>query len=123
MDEKLLRHILSNLISNAIKYSPQGGTVSFDVTCNADAVLFRISDQGIGIPEEDLPHLFESFYRAGNVGNVSGTGLGLSIVKRSVDRHGGIIEVESLPGKSTTFRVTIPLQQTVQSCKKHPLPS
>ncbi|WP_194269958.1 PAS domain-containing sensor histidine kinase [Candidatus Methylospira mobilis] len=112
MDEKLLRHILSNLLSNAIKYSPHGGTVSFGAACNADAVVFKICDQGIGIPEEDLPHLFESFHRAGNVGNISGTGLGLSIVKRSVERHGGDIEIESRLGLNTTFLVTIPLQQT-----------
>ena len=109
MDEKLLRHILSNLLSNAIKYSPQGGTVHFDLVCDRVAATFKVRDEGIGIPEADQANLFDSFYRASNVGTISGTGLGLAIVKKSVDSHGGTIAVNSEVGVGTTFIVTIPL--------------
>jgi signal transduction histidine kinase len=108
VDEKLLRHILSNLLSNAIKYSPQGGLVHFDLVCQQEEVIFRVQDQGIGIPSDDQVKLFDSFHRASNVGTISGTGLGLAIVKKSVDLHGGSIAVKSEVGVGTTFIVTIP---------------
>lgn len=111
MDERLLRHIFSNLLSNAIKYSPAGGTVHFELTCQKREAIFRIRDEGIGIPPEDLERLFESFHRATNVGQIAGTGLGLAIVKRSVDLHGGKISVNSEVGVGTTFIVTIPLNK------------
>jgi len=106
-DEKLLRHIFGNLLSNAIKYSPQGGKVLFRVSSSQGRVAFEVSDQGIGIPAEELPHLFEWFHRASNVGEIQGTGLGLAIVKNSVDLHGGRIEVDSVVGQGTRFTVTI----------------
>ncbi|WP_431097631.1 ATP-binding protein [Polaromonas aquatica] len=106
-DEKLLRHIFGNLLSNAIKYSPQGGKVLFRVFSSEGRVAFEVSDQGIGVPAEELPHLFEWFHRASNVGEIQGTGLGLAIVKNSVDLHGGRIEVSSVVGKGTRFTVTI----------------
>lgn len=109
LDEKLLRHILNNLLSNAIKYSPKGGNVYFNLVCTSSVAIFRIQDEGIGIPELDKIQLFESFYRASNVGTISGTGLGLAIVKRSVDSHGGSITVESEVGVGTTFVVSLPL--------------
>jgi PAS domain S-box-containing protein len=109
MDEKLLGHIITNLLSNAIKYSPSGGTVRFDLICTESSVVFRVQDSGIGIPQEDLETLFESFQRASNVGGIPGTGLGLAIVKRCVDLHGGQIAVESEVGVGTTFTVTLPL--------------
>ncbi|MBD2072535.1 PAS domain S-box protein [Phormidium sp. FACHB-592] len=108
MDEKLLQHILINLLSNALKYSPEGGEVTFALSHAADTAIFQIQDAGIGIPAPDLKKLFASFYRATNVGNISGTGLGLSIVKRAVDSHGGNITVTSTVGKGTTFTVTLP---------------
>jgi PAS domain S-box-containing protein len=106
-DEKLLRHIFGNLLSNAIKYSPQGGKVSFRVFSSGERVAFEVADQGIGIPAEELPHLFEWFHRASNVGEIQGTGLGLAIVKNSVDLHGGRIKVASVVGQGTRFTVTI----------------
>jgi PAS domain S-box-containing protein len=109
IDEKLLRQILSNLLSNAIKYSPSGSTVQFNLTYVNDNAVFQIQDQGIGIPPEDQPHLFNSFHRAKNVGTIQGTGLGLAIVKQCVDLHGGEITVKSEIGKGTTFTVTLPL--------------
>ena len=113
MDEKLLRPILSNLLSNAIKYSPKGSTVHFDFICEQGEAIFRVQDQGIGIPAADQAQLFDSFYRASNVGTISGTGLGLAIVKKSVDLHGGQITVASVVGVGTTFTVTLPLNKQV----------
>jgi len=109
LDEKLLRHILTNLLSNAIKYSPQDSTIQFEVIFQDESVIFEIKDQGIGIPTEDQKKLFESFYRAKNVGKIPGTGLGLAIVKQAVDIHGGKIMVASEVGVGTTIRVKIPL--------------
>jgi PAS domain S-box-containing protein len=109
IDEKLLRQILSNLLSNAIKYSPIGSTIQFNLTYVNDNAVFQIKDQGIGIPPEDQPHLFNSFHRAKNVGTIQGTGLGLAIVKQCVDLHGGEITVKSEIGKGATFTVTLPL--------------
>ncbi|MCF8167884.1 MAG: PAS domain S-box protein [Rhodoferax sp.] len=106
-DEKLLGHILGNLISNAIKYSPNGGEVGFKVYRQAEDLVFEVSDQGIGIPGDEIAHLFESFHRSSNVGNIQGTGLGLAIVKNSVDLHGGRIEVRSELGKGTCFTVRL----------------
>jgi PAS domain S-box-containing protein len=109
LDEKLLRHILSNLLSNALKYSPEGSTVQFDLTCLNNKAIFQIRDQGIGIPPADQTRLFESFHRANNVGTIQGTGLGLAIAKQCVDLHQGEITFTSEVGKGTTFTVTLPL--------------
>ena len=109
LDRNLLQHILTNLVSNAIKYSPQDSNVCLNGVCDGTKVIFQIQDRGIGIPPESLPRLFESFHRAKNVGKTPGTGLGLSIVKRCVDLHGGQIEVSSELGTGTTFTVTLPL--------------
>ncbi len=108
-DAKLLRQILSNLISNAIKYSPKGGTVSLQLTCEDKKVIFSCADEGIGIPPEDERKLFDSFSRASNVGMIGGTGLGLSIVKKCVELHSGEIAVESEVGVGTTFTVSLPI--------------
>lgn len=107
-DERLLRHALGNLLSNAVKYSPEGGTVRLEVSCTPEELAFAVRDEGIGLPAEDLPRLFETFYRASNAGNIPGSGLGLAIVKRSVELHGGSVAVESEPGRGSCFRVTIP---------------
>jgi two-component system sensor histidine kinase/response regulator len=107
-DEKLLRHILGNLLSNALKYSPGGQGVIFHIRCSTEAVVFDVQDQGIGIPADELPHLFGNFHRASNVGDIPGTGLGLSIVKRAVESHGGSIGVQSKLGSGTLFTVRIP---------------
>lgn len=123
MDEKLLRQILCNLLSNAIKYSDRGSRIHFDLTFSEaeftspqleltppeKVAIFRIKDEGIGIPLEDRPRMFETFYRAKNVGTISGTGLGLAIVKRSVELHGGQIEVGSEVGVGTVVTVTLPV--------------
>ncbi len=110
MDEKLLHHIFGNLISNAVKYTPEGGIIKFEVACQHQSVLFTVQDPGIGIPPDSMGKLFRAFFRAGNVGTICGTGLGLSIVKHLVEIHQGIIQVESQVGVGSTFKVTLPLQ-------------
>ena len=113
MDEKLLRQIITNLITNAIKYSHQNTTIEFKVTVDFSVsspnVSFVISDRGIGIPEEDLEHLFSAFHRGKNVGILPGTGLGLSIVKNCIDIHNGTIVVNSKLNVGTEFTVTLPI--------------
>ncbi len=109
MDIHGLRHILMNLLSNAIKYSPNEEAIEFILTCQNQTAIFIIKDQGIGIPQEDLEHLFEPFRRAKNVGKVKGSGLGLAIVKQFVDLHKGTIKVESKTGQGTTLTLTMPL--------------
>ncbi|HMM84054.1 PAS domain S-box protein [Azohydromonas sp.] len=106
-DDKLLRFILGNLLSNALKYSPAGGDVVLTLRADAQALSIAVADRGIGIPPEDLPRLFEPFHRGRNVGTLPGTGLGLAIVRKAVDLHGGRIEVDSAPG-ATRFVVTLP---------------
>jgi PAS domain S-box-containing protein len=108
IDKKLMHHILTSLLSNAVKYSPQGGDVRVDLSCDEREVVLRVTDEGIGIPEEELPHLFNLFNQSHNVSAHSGTGLGLAITKRAVELHGGTITVESEVGVGTTFTVHLP---------------
>lgn len=108
-DEKILRQILSNLLSNAIKYSPENTIVRFNISFSGGEVTFLVQDQGIGIPEADQQHLFESFHRATNVGQIQGTGLGLAIVKKSVELHRGTMTFESVADQGTTFIVKLPI--------------
>lgn len=109
LDKKLVRQVISNLVANALKYSPDGTTVNVSLRAVEGEAIIKISDQGIGIPEADQKHLFEPFHRAANVGTVSGTGLGLVIAKESVELHGGSIAVESQVGSGTTFLVRFPI--------------
>jgi signal transduction histidine kinase len=109
LDERLLRHILTNLLTNAVKYSSEGAPVSFAVSRLATKVHFEVVDRGIGIPEEDQKWLFNAFQRGRNVGSIPGTGLGLVIVKRCVELHRGTIRIESAPGFGTQVEVEVPL--------------
>lgn len=113
LDERLIRHIASNLLANACKYSPAGSVVVLTLERQqsqaGDQLVLRVSDEGIGIPATDLPRLFESFHRGSNVGNRQGSGLGLAIVKHAVDLHHGKIDVASTPGAGTRFTVSLPL--------------
>jgi len=108
-DENLLQHILGNLLSNAIKYSLPGSNVQFNLFIQAETVIFRIQDWGIGIPKADLKQLFQPFHRAGNVGSNPGTGLGLAIAKKCIEACNGEIFVDSEVGIGTTFTVILPL--------------
>ncbi len=109
LDQKLLHLVLNNLLRNAVKYSPGGREVEFKVWQSEAWLRLSVRDRGIGIPAEDLPHLFESFFRASNVGRISGTGLGLHIVKSAVEACGGQIDVDSVAGEGTLFTVQFPL--------------
>jgi signal transduction histidine kinase len=91
-----MRQMLTNLLNNAIRYSPRGGTVIFRARYEPDAMLFEVEDQGPGIPPDELSHIFKDFYRASNVSEAGGMGLGLSIARKIVDAHGGEILVENL---------------------------
>ncbi len=108
-DANLLRHILGNLLANAIKYSPEHSKVKFELIAKEQQVIFRIQDWGIGIPTSDLQYLFEPFHRASNVGKTPGTGLGLAIVKSCVETHQGQIEINSEVNVGTTVTVTLPI--------------
>ena len=112
LDKITLRHILNNLLSNALKYSGSSATVELILSCSREPaeVKIEVSDRGIGIPQESQKHLFESFYRAGNVNTIPGTGLGLSIVKKSVDLYQGSITVNSEINQGTTIMVRLPIK-------------
>lgn len=109
-DDDLLRNIFVNLISNAIKFSPGSSRVGVDVKKLKENLRIDISDEGIGINEEDLAKIFDPFQRGKNTNGIQGTGLGLSIVKKAVDLMHGSIEVASKPGKGSVFTVTIPVK-------------
>lgn len=111
-DEKLLRTVLSNLLTNAVKYSPGRDRVEIDVRMQDSELTVSVQDYGIGIDPEELDTIFEPFTRAGNVSKIQGTGLGLSIAKRAVDLLGGQIGVVSEPGAQTCFTVSLPLTIT-----------
>jgi PAS domain S-box-containing protein len=108
-DKRLLRHIFSNLLSNAAKYSPVKSRIAFTIEREGLEAICRVRDQGLGIPEEDLKWLFNAFHRGRNVGHMPGTGLGLTIVKRCVELHQGKIEIQSSVNHGTTVTVRLPL--------------
>ena len=108
VDRWHLKNVLSNLLSNAVKYSPRDKVIRFTSETRKGLVKFVVQDEGIGIPNEDKPHLFQTFFRARNATHVQGTGIGLHIVKRYIDIMGGTITFESELNKGTTFRVEIP---------------
>jgi signal transduction histidine kinase len=116
-DAGLLRPIIGNLISNAVKYSPAGCKVAFRVWRECDEAVFEIDDQGIGIDPADHAQLFTAFHRGTNVGAVPGTGLGLAIVKRCVTAHGGTISFASTLGQGTTFIVRLKLFAASQTSR------
>nr|QMS48052.1 two-component sensor kinase SA14-24 [uncultured bacterium] len=108
-DADKIKEVFANLISNAIKYTPVGGTVDVSVIRIGDEDAIVVRDEGIGIPKKEQPRIFERLYRATNVeGSIEGTGLGLYIAKVIVERHGGRIWFDSEEGRGTTFHVTLP---------------
>jgi two-component system phosphate regulon sensor histidine kinase PhoR len=110
-DENRLQEVIYNLLDNAVKYSRPGGTVFLRAELEGERVRISVADQGVGIPEADLPRIFERFYRADKARSreLGGTGLGLSIVKHVVQLHGGTVEAASEPGKGTTISVLLPV--------------
>ncbi|MBX3080939.1 MAG: PAS domain S-box protein [Anaerolineae bacterium] len=109
IDLRLMRQIINNLVTNALKYSPSDSAVRVTLSSHDEQVVISVADDGIGIPPEDRKHLFAPFHRAGNVGAISGTGLGLVIIKQAVELHGGTIHVDSQVGVGTTFTIVIPI--------------
>jgi len=109
-DEKLLRNILINLITNAIKFSPNQKSVMLRVTNSPDFLKLEVKDKGIGITPEDQGNIFSAFHRGANVGAIQGTGLGLSIVKKAVDLLAGQIHLSSQAAEGTSFTITLPLR-------------
>ena len=107
-DVKLLERAFSNIISNAIKYSPQGSEVITTVDLNGRDIVITIQDSGMGIPQRDFDKLFKAFFRASNVSTQPGTGLGLIIAKQSIELHKGTIDFKSIIGQGTTFTLTLP---------------
>lgn len=108
VDATLLRSIMTNLLANALKFSPPRTTIVLKVEIMPTTLVISIQDSGIGIPVADRENIFDLFYRGTNVGIIQGTGMGLAIVKRSVDAHKGMISFTSEPGKGTTFTVVLP---------------
>jgi signal transduction histidine kinase/DNA-binding NarL/FixJ family response regulator len=109
LDKQILKNILINLVSNAIKYSDEHKPIQVRTEQADDTIRIKVTDEGIGIPKEDQQHIFDTFFRATNAMNIQGTGLGLNIVKKYTDMLGGQINFESQPGKGTTFTLTLNL--------------
>jgi len=109
-DVRMLRNILFNLLSNASKYSDADKAIALKCTAEEGKLVISITDEGIGIPDEDQRHLFDRFFRASNVTNIQGTGLGLNIVKRYLDLLEGNINFTSVYGKGSTFVIRLPIQ-------------
>ena len=110
VDAERIGQVLRNLLSNAVSYTPQGGSVSISVMALGEWVEVSVADSGIGIPAEDIPFIFERFYRTDKSRSraTGGVGLGLTIVKRLVEAHGGSIEAHSKEGQGSTFVFTVP---------------
>jgi signal transduction histidine kinase len=107
-NETQLRQVLVNLLENALKFTPQNGSISVELIAAENECMLIVSDTGIGIPLEDQAHLFERFHRGRNASDYAGNGLGLAIVKAILSRHGGNVSVQSEPGQGTQVRVSIP---------------
>ncbi|MBV8633536.1 MAG: ATP-binding protein, partial [Burkholderiaceae bacterium] len=107
-DQHLLFQALSNLISNAVKYSPNGGLITVRAAQEEGRLIISIADQGIGIPKDDLPQMFERYHRGSNVSGIAGTGVGLYLVKMVVSLHGGTISVASSE-RGSTFTMSLPV--------------
>jgi K+-sensing histidine kinase KdpD len=114
-DSLRLEQVVHNLVNNAVKYSPAGGTIMVRVERQAEAALLTVSDEGLGIPAGDLPQLFQQFYRADNVAahHISGMGIGLYVVREIVTKHNGTVDVTSIEGVGSTFTVRLPLAMIV----------
>ena len=108
-DKKLIKNILINLVSNAIKFSDEGKTIHVNSTVREEVAVISVRDEGIGISKEDQAHLFSSFFRGKNALNIQGTGLGLHIVKRYLDLLDGDVNLKSELGKGTIITFTIPV--------------
>jgi signal transduction histidine kinase len=120
-DETRLHEVLYNLLDNAVKYSRENGQIRMQATPRGHEIVLSVNDNGIGISKDDLPRIFERFYRADKARSreLGGTGLGLAIVKHIAQLHGGRVEAESEPGRGTTIRVVLPGTWTGDSRDAH----
>ena len=116
-DKERIEQVIINVVSNAIKYTPDGGEIKLSARAADGGVELTISDNGIGIPAEDLPHLFERFYRVekSRTSETGGTGLGLAIAKEIVDAHGGSISIASELGEGTAVTIYLPLETKLKT--------
>jgi len=114
MDRDRIEQVIMNILQNAIHYTDEKGRIDVDIIPGQNCVQIVISDNGVGIPEDDLSHVFERFYRVdkARTGNTGGTGLGLAISKQIVDSHGGTISIESKLGRGTSVTVSLPIAKT-----------
>jgi signal transduction histidine kinase len=106
-DEIMLGHVFSNLLSNAFKYSKDAPAPKTVVRYSVEAIEIDVIDYGIGVPEQDQKHLFDSFYRASNVSTIVGSGLGLPIVKEFVEKHNGVVRIQSKENQGTTVTIVL----------------
>jgi signal transduction histidine kinase len=110
VDETRVHRVLSNLLTNAIKYSPQGGPIHVTIKPDGPFAVITVRDDGVGIPGDDLPHIFDQFHRGANViGRFHGNGLGLASARQLVELHGGTISAASEDGRGSTFTVRLPI--------------
>ena len=113
-DETRLRQIITNLVENSLTNTPKGGTIHIDIQDRAEDMKISITDSGIGISKENLPRIFDQFYRAdgSRSSTTGGAGLGLTIVKKLVEAHNGSIDVSSEVGRGTTFTISLPINNS-----------
>jgi two-component system sensor histidine kinase BaeS len=118
VDRIRMGQVLANLLANALKFTPTGGLVSVELQRDRDRALLRVSDSGPGIPAEELPHIFDRFYR-GHTARASGTGIGLTVVRELIGAHGGTVQAASQPGQGASFTIHLPLQATSPDNRFH----
>ncbi len=113
IDQDKLIQVIDNIMNNAIKYSPDGGTIYVRLMSTHNQLVLSIQDQGLGIPQESIPHLFDRFYRVDKARSRAqgGSGLGLSIAKEEIELHNGTIWVNSIENKGTTFFISLPFEE------------
>jgi signal transduction histidine kinase len=109
--DRIRDQVLGNLLSNALKFTPEGGTIRVRLWGDEDGLEIEVTDSGVGIAQDQLPHVFDKFYQVGQQARSKGAGLGLAIAREIVEGHGGRIWVESAENVGTTFRISLPVQQ------------
>lgn len=118
VDRVRVGQVLGNLLSNALKFTPAGGLVRVELHPAGDWAVLRLADSGPGIPADELPHVFDRFWR-GRSGRAAGSGIGLTVVRELVAAHGGTVEAASQPGHGATFTVRLPVQATAPDNRSH----